>query len=123
MKVMKKIMAVFIACLTITLAVPAQIDCVVLTVEAHSGRTDKYGGHKIIRMSVDWEVIIIIVAVILHIYMKMAFAHMQAIQEQPVQVLHLRQRRIVSRKLLKRLRPIIIQHRTTAVNRQKYQRM
>ncbi len=46
MKVMKKIMAVFIACLTITLAVPAQIDCVVLTVEAHSGRTDKYGGHK-----------------------------------------------------------------------------
>lgn len=46
MKMTKKIMALFIVCLTVTVAVPAQIDYVTLTAEAHSGRTDKYGGHK-----------------------------------------------------------------------------
>lgn len=46
MKVLKKIITLFIVCLTITVAVPIQIDSVTLTVEAHPGRTDKNGGHK-----------------------------------------------------------------------------
>lgn len=46
MKVWKRLIAIFIACFTITVAVPIQLDYVTLTAEAHSGRTDKYGGHK-----------------------------------------------------------------------------
>lgn len=39
-------MVLIIMCLTISMIVPVQFNCSVLTVEAHSGRTDKYGGHK-----------------------------------------------------------------------------
>ena len=46
MKVWKRFMTLLIVCLIIATAVPVQLDYFTITAEAHSGRTDKYGGHK-----------------------------------------------------------------------------
>jgi len=46
MKTAKRILAMLIVCLVVTVAVPTQFNDSVLTVEAHGGRTDKYGGHR-----------------------------------------------------------------------------
>lgn len=45
MKTLKKVVAIFITCLTFTVLVPTQFSNSILTVEAHSGRTDMFGGH------------------------------------------------------------------------------
>lgn len=46
MKTLKRIIVALIICLTITTAIPTELINTTLTVEAHSGRTDRYGGHK-----------------------------------------------------------------------------
>ncbi len=46
MKTLKRIIVALIICLTITTAIPTEFLNPTLTVEAHSGRTDRYGGHK-----------------------------------------------------------------------------
>lgn len=46
MKMIKRVISILILCLTITVSIPTQFNYSVLTVEAHSGRTDRYGGHK-----------------------------------------------------------------------------
>ena len=46
MKVWKRFMTLLIVCLIIATVVPVQLDYFTITAEAHSGRTDKYGGHK-----------------------------------------------------------------------------
>ncbi len=46
MKTFKKVLTLITLCLIITMVIPAPFDGLTLTVEAHSGRTDKYGGHR-----------------------------------------------------------------------------
>ena len=46
MRALKRITAILMVCLTITTAIPTELINTTLTVEAHSGRTDRYGGHK-----------------------------------------------------------------------------
>lgn len=46
MRVLKRIIAILMICLTITVTLPTEFLNPTLTVEAHSGRTDRYGGHK-----------------------------------------------------------------------------
>lgn len=45
MKILKRVMALLIVCMTVTVAVPTVFINTTLTVEAHSGRTDAQGGH------------------------------------------------------------------------------
>lgn len=45
MKIFKKFTAILIVCLLFTTIVPTNIINTTLTVEAHSGRTDRFGGH------------------------------------------------------------------------------
>ena len=46
MKVLKRITAILMVCLIITVAIPTDLFNLTFMVEAHSGRTDRYGGHK-----------------------------------------------------------------------------
>ena len=46
MRVLKRIIAILMICLTITVTLPTEFLNTTLTVDAHSGRTDRYGGHK-----------------------------------------------------------------------------
>lgn len=45
MKILKKFTAILMICLTVTAAIPENTIGVTLTAEAHSGRTDRFGGH------------------------------------------------------------------------------
>lgn len=46
MKLVKRMAATLFICLTVTVATPTTFMDTMSTVEAHSGRTDRYGGHK-----------------------------------------------------------------------------
>lgn len=46
MKALKRIAAILMVCLIITVVIPTEPFNLTFTVEAHSGRTDRYGGHK-----------------------------------------------------------------------------
>ena len=46
MKVIKKMVAMFLVAVTIVMAIPSTDCMMVIVAEAHSGRTDANGGHK-----------------------------------------------------------------------------
>lgn len=46
MKTIKRFVAMFLVALTVVTAIPVSDNVTVMTVQAHSGRTDAHGGHK-----------------------------------------------------------------------------
>lgn len=74
----KRKTAAFLAALMICAWVPQAVpgDSGVLVAEAHSGRTDRYGGHRAIKIRADWAATTITAAAIRPICTKTASAPM-----------------------------------------------
>ena len=77
MKRFKKFGTALLSCMMLTASFATVSNMTMITVEAHPGRTDAQGGHHDYRIRAVWEVIIIIVATMRHIFIQMESARIR----------------------------------------------
>lgn len=77
MKRFKKFGTALLSCMMLTASFATVSNMTMITVEAHPGRTDAQGGHMTTRIRAVWEVIIIIVATMRHIFIQMESARIR----------------------------------------------
>ena len=100
-KKMKKVISILLATFILTTCIPlVPVFNTVLTVEAHSGRTDGSGGIMTTRIKVDLALTIIIVVGTLPIYILMVYVHIPALLQR-----HPHQARTFRRRLSRILMP------------------
>lgn len=77
MKRFKKFGTALLSCMMLTASFATVSNMTMITAEAHPGRTDAQGGIMTTRIRAVWEVIIIIVATMRHIFIQMESARIR----------------------------------------------